>query len=250
MAATTDWPTYQCDNHRSGRTSGQLAAERLGLLWTWRSPQPPQPAWAGPAKYDAYSNVRPLRSMRNYDPAFHVIAADGAVYFGSSVDDSVHCLDAATGEERWRFTTDGPVRIAPACVNGKVYFSSDDGHAYCVRAGDGSPVWKMAPVPNGRRLLNNGRLIPLTPCRTGVLVDDGTAYFAAGMLPWEDSYLCAVDAETGRPSGAGRYVMRYPGVAPGRTGDPQREGITMEGALLASADRQPRRQASCSGRHS
>jgi len=237
MTATKDWPTYQHDHHRSGRTGEQIGAAHLTQTWVWQSPQPPQPAWAGPAKYDAYSNVRPLRSMRNYDPAFHVVAADGLVCFGSSADDSVHCLDAATGDERWTFTTDGPVRIAPACADGKVYFGSDDGHAYCVGAEDGELVWKYSPAPGGRRILNNGRLIPLTPCRTGVLVDGGTAYFAAGMLPWEDTYLCAVDAETGKPSGRGRYVARHPGVPPEKAGDAQREGVTMEGALLASDDR-------------
>ena len=237
MAPTTDWPAYQHDNRRSGKTDEQLPAEQLAEHWVWTSPQPPQPAWAGPAKYDAYSNVRPLRSMRNYDPAFHVIAASGCIFFGSSVDDSVHCLDAASGREKWRFTTDGPVRIAPACTGDKLYFGSDDGHAYCISVADGSLLWKRSPAPGGRRVLNNGRLIPLTPCRTGVLVDNGTAYFAAGMLPWEDSYLCAVDAETGRPAGPGRYITRHAGIAPGHAGHPHQEGITMEGALLASADR-------------
>ncbi len=253
MTTATEWPVYQHDNRRSGRTAQQLDAPALGQAWIWQSTHPPQPAWAGPAKYDAYSNVRPLRSMRNYDPAFHVIAANGCVYFGSSVDDSVRCIDAETGEAKWAFTTDGPVRIAPALANGpstpstgsgqagsgqrKLYFGSDDGHAYCVRADDGALVWKSSPARPGRRVLNNGGLIPLAPCRTGVLVDDGTAYFACGMLPWEDSYLCAVDAETGKPSGPGRYIARFPGVAPERAGDAHREGITMEGALLASADR-------------
>jgi len=130
--------------------------------------------------------------MRNYDPVFHVIVAGESVYFGSSADDSVHCLDAATGEERWTYCTDGPVRIAPTYSDGNVYFGSDDGHAYCVRASDGRLVWKFSPRGDGRLVLNNGHLIPFSPCRTGVLIKDGTAYFAASMLPWKDSYLCAV----------------------------------------------------------
>ena len=104
------------------------------------------------------------------------------------------------------YTTDGPVRIAPTGADGLLYFGSDDGHAYCLKADDGSLVWKHAPGSRQRLVLNNGRPIPLWPCRTGVLVDGGTAYFAAGMLPWQDSYLCAVDARTGKPEGTGRYV--------------------------------------------
>lgn len=221
VARAEDWPTFRHDNHRSGKTAERLSAESLERQWTWQSPQPPQPAWAGPAKWDAFANLKPLRSMRNYDPAFHPIAVGGSVYFGSSVDDSVHCLDAASGKEKWSYTTDGPVRIAPAYVDGRLYFGSDDGRAYCLRAEDGRLVWRHRPVPAGRRILNNGRLISPWPCRTGVLVAGDTAYFGAGMLPWKESYLCAVDARTGKPEGPGRYVR------------PQ-SGVTMEGALLAS----------------
>ena len=35
------------------------------------------------------------------------------------------------------------------------------------------------------------------PIRTGVTVMGDTAYFAASLLPWKESYLCAVDALTG-----------------------------------------------------
>jgi len=219
-----DWPTFRHDNHRSGRTADTLPAKSLQQQWVWRSAAPPQPAWAGPAKWDAYHNIKLLRSMRNYDPVFHVVVAGGSVYFGSSVDDSVHCLDAATGKEKWSYTTDAPVRIAPSFAGGKLYFGSDDGFAYCLAAGDGSLVWRYSPAPAARRILNNGRLISPWPCRTGVLVDGRTAYFATGMLPWKKSYLCAVDAETGKPEGPARYAREL-------------SGMTMEGALLASANR-------------
>ena len=64
LAWADDWPTFRHDNHRSGKTAERLAAESLGQEWVWRSPQPPQPAWAGPAKWDAYAGLRGLRSMR------------------------------------------------------------------------------------------------------------------------------------------------------------------------------------------
>ena len=223
-ASAADWPTYQHDNYRSARTQEKIAAHDLAVQWVFESPLPPAPAWYGPAKWDAWRNLRPLRSMRDYDPVFHVIVAGDSVYFGSSVDDSVHCLDAGTGEERWTYCTDGPVRIAPTYSAGNVYLGSDDGHAYCVRASDGQLVWKFSPTEDERLVLNNGRLISFWPCRTGVLIKNGTAYFAASMLPWKDSYLCSVDAKTGRPEGPGRYVKK--------TGS-----MTVEGALLASASR-------------
>ncbi|HID21478.1 MAG TPA: hypothetical protein EYP14_03650, partial [Planctomycetaceae bacterium] len=98
-------------------------------------------------------------------------------------------------------------------------------HAYCLDATDGRLLWKFAPGKRDRLILNNGRPIPLWPVRTGVLVDDGTAYFAAGLLPRRETYLCAVDATTGQPNGEGRYVRRFP------------SQVTMEGALLASRTR-------------
>ncbi|MEA1950338.1 MAG: PQQ-binding-like beta-propeller repeat protein [Planctomycetota bacterium] len=221
VATAADWPTYRHDNHRSGKTDEQLDVGRLQAAWTYDLSPPAQPAWAGPAKWDAYASLKPLGSMRDYDWAFQVAAVGGSVFFGSSVDDSVYCLDAATGKEKWSLTTAGPVRIAPTVSDGKVYFGSDDGLAYCLDADTGRLIWKYRPTPPGRKVLYNGRLIPLWPCRTGVLIEAGTAYFAMGMLPWEPAFLCAVDAKTGQPQGPGRYVKKL-------------SGTTLEGAMLAS----------------
>ena len=66
-----DWPMLAHDSFHSNQTAEQLPVSELRLAWTYRSPQPPQPAWAGPAKWDAYSHLRGLRSMRQYDPVFH-----------------------------------------------------------------------------------------------------------------------------------------------------------------------------------
>ena len=44
---------------------------------------------------------------------------------------------------KWRFQTDGRIRSSAALVNGVVYFGSDDGYLYAVKAGDGTLVWKL-----------------------------------------------------------------------------------------------------------
>ncbi|MCF7762882.1 MAG: PQQ-binding-like beta-propeller repeat protein [Verrucomicrobia bacterium] len=221
---SADWPVYQHDNRRSGHSIENLPATQLGEDWTYHSSLAPHQAWYGPAKWDAYAGIRGLKSMRNYDPAFHVTVAGHSLFFGSSADDSVHCLDSRTAVEKWRFVTDGPVRIAPSYLDGKLYFGSDDGHAYCIDAETGRLIWKFSPSPEQRQTLHNGRFISFWPCRTGVLLDGGTAYFATGLLPWKQSFLCAVDAQTGRPEGPGRFVR-------------QLDGVTFEGALLASNER-------------
>jgi len=218
-----DWPTYRHDARRSGIASERLNAENLVDHWTWKSAAWPQPAWAGPAKWDAYAGIRGLRAMRNYDPVFHTIAVGDHVYFGSSVDDAVHCLDLVTGSQRWTFTTDAPVRIAPTYDNGRLYFGSDDGNAYCISADDGRLIWKYSPSAVTKPVLINGRTSSYWPCRTGVLVKDGIAYFAASLLPWKQSYLCAVNTKTGLPEGPGCFVAEH-------------SSMTMEGPLVASAD--------------
>lgn len=218
-----DWPTYRFDNRRSGVTPESVQVP-LSPRWTRVSVAPPQTAWPGPAKWDAYANIRRLESMRNFDPAFFVIAVKDFVYFGSSIDDAVHCLNAKTGEDKWEFHTEGPVRLPPSWYEDRVYFGSDDGHAYCVDASDGVLVWKLKPSSKETLLLNNGKLISHWPCRTGVLVQDNIAYFGASLLPWENSFLCAVDAQTGADAGPGKYRVTL-------------EHLTMQGAMLATPTR-------------
>ncbi|MHC4875136.1 MAG: outer membrane protein assembly factor BamB family protein [Planctomycetota bacterium] len=207
-----DWPTAQHDNRRTGYSAEKIDAARLKPVWSWRSPFPPEPAWHGPAKWDAWASIRNLPSMRSYDLVFHPTAAANSVFLASSVTDSVSCLNAATGAIRWRFTTDAPIRIAPSIVDGRVYFGSDDGNAYCVDAASGDLIWKFSPGSKTLpRILNNGRLISPSPCRTGVVVEDGVAWFGCGLVPWQPSFLCAVDAESGRVGSQGTFIKTLTG---------------------------------------
>ncbi len=196
-----DWPTFRQNNRRNAVASESLdtgAVRNMRLEWKWLSPEPPHPAWYGPAKWDAYAELRGLKSMRNYDTVYHVIAADEHVYFSSSSDDSIHCIYADAGRTKWLFTTDAPVRVPPTYWDGKIYAGADDGFIYCLDAVDGTLLWKYCPSPPHRRILHDGRLISLWPCRSGVTVDQGVAYFTASLLPWNPGYLCAVDANTGK----------------------------------------------------
>ncbi|MFT5151977.1 MAG: outer membrane protein assembly factor BamB, partial [Planctomycetota bacterium] len=227
--ATSDWPSQRGDLGRRGHSDEQLDASALTEAWTWHSASPPEPAWPGPARWDAFAKLPGLKSMRNYDPAFHVSAEGDAVYFGSSSDDAVRCLDATSGEQRWLFRSGGPVRVAPTVFGSHVYFGSDDGAAYCLNKKSGELVWRHDLMPNATRILCNARLISPWPIRTGVHVADGVAYFGASLLPWRPSYLCAVDAKTGGAPEIGerdgtRFVRDLG------------TGWSLEGALLVSAE--------------
>jgi outer membrane protein assembly factor BamB len=97
----------------------------------------------------------------------------------------------------WRFFTDGPVRFAPAGLDGRIYFVSDDGFLYCVGAGDGELIWKVNGGPAERKIIGNGRLISSWPARGGPVVADGNVYFAASIWSFMGIFVHAVDARSG-----------------------------------------------------
>lgn len=205
-----DWPQFKKDNFRSGSSQVKIDVETQGEAWVYKAAQKPVPAWYGPAKEDAYAASGPLPSMRDYDLSYYPIIVGSKLYYGSSSDDAVHCIDADSGKEKWQFTTSGPIRIAPTYHNGNLFFGSDDGFIYCISAKNGKLIWQFSPSPEDyQKVLNNGRLISFWPIRTGVLIENGIAYFGASMLPWKKSFVCAVNIETGQPDIAGTYVKEH-----------------------------------------
>jgi outer membrane protein assembly factor BamB len=195
-ACAADWPTYAHDFARSAVTSESLPLE-LAEAWDYSTPVRPTPAWDEPALWDGWHKIYALKNRQVFDKALHVAVVGDAVFFGSSVDDKVYCLDAKTGRTRWTFYTEGPVRLAPTVSDGRVYVGSDDGRVYCLQADTGQLVWQQRPGPSDRRVPGNGRIISVWAIRTGVVVVDDTAYCCAGVLPSETVYLCALDAATG-----------------------------------------------------
>ena len=219
-----NWATYMHDTSRSGISTDPINVADLNQTWKISPPAPPMIAWDGGMPWDAWrspSEAAVVRStpMRDFDFVNFITTADGNLYYGSSLDDSVHCLDTGSGNEKWVFTTDGPVRFPPTIYNNKLYFSSDDGYAYCLDANAGTQIWKYTPAVPVRLIANNGKFISMQPIRTGVTIYDGKAYFASSLVPWKSSYLCAVDANTGAE------IYKVSG------------GTTPMGALLISSSR-------------
>ncbi len=227
-----DWPTFRHDNARSGWTAESVAPP-LHLRWAFRQSYPPQQAWSGPRDEAVEGNWE--KDRLRFDAANHVAVADGSVFLASSGDGAVYCLDAETAQVRWAFHTGAPVRLAPAVEGGRVYFGSDDGHAYCLRADDGAQVWRLQAGPEDDRLIGNGRIVSRWPVRTGVLVDDGTAYFGAGVFPHEGVYVCAVDADDGRL--VWRNDTTSTAAERGLLGGPGSNELSPQGYLLASESR-------------
>ena len=223
-SARADWPTYLHDNSRVGSTAEPLAVP-LTERWVHTSPSAPKPAWAGEdgRVFEGFAMTNRVR----FDEVFHVAIVGDRVFFGSSVDGRVYCKNLITGREEWTFITDGPIRLAPTVVDGKLFIGSDDGHVYCLDAATGKPLWNLRAGLNDERILARGRMISRWPVRTGVLVDGGTAYFGAGVFPHENVFLYAVEAATGK------IVWKNDAISQADAG---RNDLSPQGYLLATKD--------------
>lgn len=200
LARAADWPTYRHDYQRSG-ISPEALTFPLSPTWVHQPAQAPAPAWPQPAKADYYlspSAQRPLAPRVAFDHAYQVVAVGDAIYYGSTADHTVNSINTATGQANWTFFTDAPVRMAPSIDDGKVYVGSDDGVVYCLEASGGQLIWRhTAAGANNYLVANDGKFVSPFGVRTGVAVEQGTAYFGAGFFPSEGVHLCAVNAETG-----------------------------------------------------
>jgi len=216
-----DWPTYRADAARSGYSPEALPG-RLALHWSHRAAAP-VPAW-------------PSSSRITFDFACQPIIVGDAVVFGSSADDTVVALDAASGRVRWEFFAGGPVRFAPAAWRDRLFVASDDGYLYALALDDGRPLWKHRGGPDDRMCPGNGRMIAQWPARGGPVVLDDTVYFAAGIWPSQEVYIHALDAATGKVvwtnDRSGRMEMPQP-----HGGANAESGVPPQGYLLADRER-------------
>ena len=180
-----DWPMWRGDAARTGASENVLP-DGLSLLWH------------EDLGYPDAAFIHQFRMCA--DAAYAPVAAEGLLFVPSNLHDDVRALKLGSGETAWRYVTAGPVRFAPVAYAGKVYFGSDDGMVYCVKAESGQLVWKIRGVHDrlpDSRLLVNGRYCSRWPVRSGLVIHDGTLYFGAGLWPEEGVYVSAVDAETG-----------------------------------------------------
>ena len=198
LANAADWPTYAHDQARTGKTSEQLAFP-LSNTWNRKSTARPLPIWDEPATWDGWNKVYDMRNRVGFDKAFHVAVVGDRLWYASSVEDKLFCVDLATGKPRWTFFAEGPIRLAPTVTQGRVYFGADDGRVYCLDAADGKLLWKRHLAPKDLRVSGNGRMISLWPVRTSVVVVGDLCYACAGVFPSETVYLCAMDAGSGAP---------------------------------------------------
>jgi outer membrane protein assembly factor BamB len=171
-----DWPTYRGDNSRSGSTSMRTASP---------SPDgngPAVPAWA-------YKPPRPIVAT----PPIAV----GEFVFTAGSDGYVRALDATSGQVKWGYATGAPIKASPTVWQGRLYVGSGNGCVYALEATTGRLLWCFQAAPTERRIMVYGHLCSTWPVNTGVLVDEGLCYFAAGIIDLDGTYVYALDAKTG-----------------------------------------------------
>ncbi|MCA1809644.1 MAG: PQQ-binding-like beta-propeller repeat protein, partial [Lentisphaerae bacterium] len=222
-----DWPMWAYDAARSADSPAvaQLPTE-LHLQWLRELPRPRR-AW--PKQWDD-------RDKLEFDRSYAPVVADGRMFVCSMVADSLTAYSIQDGAELWRFYSAGPMRLAPAVREGRVYAVSDDGHLYCLDAATGKQLWKFNAAPNSRLVLGNNRVISMWPARGGPVVFDGKVYLAAGVWPYMGTFIYALDAVSGvelwANTGESANWQRQP-----HGGAFAFAGISPQGYLAATQDR-------------
>ncbi len=141
-----DWPTYRCDEARSGMARTTVPAKL-------------RPAWTTKLGGKLSSPV-----------------VAGTLVFVASIDaHTVYALDAETGRQRWSTVAGGRVDSPPTIHRGYCVFGSADGWVTCLRAADGELVWRFRAAPVDRRIVSYDRLESVWPVHGSVLIrQDGS----------------------------------------------------------------------------
>lgn len=210
---------YRNDPARSGYTAKSLPT-KLQQAWVYRAAHAPQSAW-------------PRSDRLTFDRANQPVIAGDLVYFGDSVTGVVTALDLGTGQTRWQFFTEGPIRFAPAVFEDRLFVTSDDGHLYALQTTTGALLWKHRGGPDAALRLGNERMISRWPARGGAVVVGDTVHYAAGIWPTEGIFLYALDARSGEPrwvnDNSGGIYMPQP-----HGGANAESGIAAQGHLVAT----------------
>ncbi len=198
-----DWPTFRANSQGTATTQATI-------------PTTTRVRW----------NVQPadLASVRPTPP----VAVGDLVFLGGS-DGVVRALDSRDGRERWTARTASELRLPPTLWQGRAIVGSSDGWVYSYEATTGRPLWRFRGAPDERLIPVYGKLISTWPVASGVLIEEDTAYFAAGIVNYDGTYVYAIDPATG-------YV-RWCNDTSGHLAPETQVGVSAQGHLLANAGR-------------
>ncbi|MBD3278484.1 MAG: PQQ-binding-like beta-propeller repeat protein [Candidatus Aegiribacteria sp.] len=167
----TDWYTYMANDSRTGYSEAS-------------APHTSEILWARAISGNFHEFVSP-------------VIVDGRVYYSSEMYETTYCLDAATGDDIWRFEDIGdPIDDAVHVEDGRVYLASDS--IWCLDALTGDRIWAYAedepggfkgpPVPHEGRIFASGLYIHALEASTGERIWRTTDLLetASSMTAWND----------------------------------------------------------------
>ncbi|HQO36772.1 MAG TPA: PQQ-binding-like beta-propeller repeat protein, partial [bacterium] len=196
-----DWSVYRGNNDHSASTKVAVA-EQISKIWEFVP-------------------------GRQFSPTT-ATAAGGLIFVGGD-DGKVRALDAATGTMVWTYLTGGPVTQPPTLWNGRAYIGSGDGYIYALEAATGRLLWRFRAAPVERRIMVYGSLCSTWPVNSGILVEDGVVYAAAGIIDYDGTYLYALDAVTGE--------IIWQNHSSGHLDKELRKGVSAQGILASAGGR-------------
>ena len=199
--ADGDWPTFRANPTCSAATPATVAAEPK-LLWQSRVATTTVPG---------LPHVTPP------------VSAGGLTFVGGA-DGVVRAMEATTGNVRWKAFTGGAIRMPPTIWEGRAIVGSGDGWVYAYEAATGRLLWKFRAAPAERIIPVYGTLMSTWPVASGVLVEDGIAYVAAGIANYDGTYLYALDARTG--------ALKWHNSTSGHLDADAHTGVSAQGHLL------------------
>jgi outer membrane protein assembly factor BamB len=191
-----DWPTYRKDSARSAHTPAAVP-QKARLLW-----------WFNPPRETL--STAPVTA--------------GSLVFVAGDNGIVRALDSASGSPRWTAYTGGAVHYPPTIADGRAFVGSGDGWVYALEAASGRTLWRFRAAPAERKIRFYDRLLSTWPVGSGVLVDKGIAYFAAGINDFDGTHVYALDAATG--------AIRWQNNSCGHLDEFSRRGVTAQGEML------------------
>jgi outer membrane protein assembly factor BamB len=153
---------------------------------------------------------------------------DGRVFLAGS-DGIVHCLDVNSGDKLWTAYTGGSIRISPTVWNGRIFVGSGDGWVYSFEADSGKLIWRFRAAPLERKIPVYGSLMSTWPAASGVIIEDGVAYVAAGICNYDGTYVYGLDAKTG--------TIKWQNNTSGHLDPESNSGVSVQGHFLIHADK-------------
>jgi outer membrane protein assembly factor BamB len=198
-----DWPTFR-GNSQATALSRSSVPRTARLLWQ--------------TKLSQSVDIRPTAPV-----------AVGDLVFVAGSDGATRCLEATQGEAKWTAYTGAEIRLPPTIWDGRALVGSGDGHVYSYEAATGRELWRLRAAPQERKIPVYGQLLSTWPVSTGVLIQDDTAYFGAGIANYDGTYIYAVDPATG-------YV-KWCNDTSGHLDPIARTGVSVQGHLLTHADK-------------